>query len=109
VELKDEDMPCFQAHKRSGFLSHSPGFYFNTPANIPFNFFQSPSTPNSMDNQLSGLGIIQNNAVEDCKALIQKEIESNLRGEGKLSMSSSTMLGSPGSAFSFYAFPDEHI
>ena len=59
---------------------NSPGFYFNTPSNNPFTYFQSPRTPSALDNNLVSLRGMENHTIDEFQMQIQKEIESNMRG-----------------------------
>ena len=87
---------------------NSPGFFF-TPSHNPFTYFYIPSTPqSSIDSSLSSgsFGVLHHNTLDEFQVMIQREIESNLKGEQKIASSSSnsttTIGASPGSAFSYY-------
>ena len=81
----------------------SPGFFLQTPSNNPFSMFSTPQTPKSLESSFASLGGMESSKLDEFQVLIQREIESNLRGENK-SMSTTTIGQSPGSAFSYYHF-----
>lgn len=77
IELKEDFHTAQQPTNQFNPTIRSPGYFFSTPSINPFGFFQSPSTPKSIETCFSsfqGLGVLQNSAIDEFQISIQREI-----------------------------------